>query len=382
MNKRILYLLSFLIKGWEISLLLVLPVLQTQGKINVFEIGILATAFSLTQIATYFFAGHLAEKFSSKQVMTAAIIFYSLSWLILFLSSDFGTLLIAYCLGGIGQGCFVPLANSQIAKLTDKNRAQEFGDFNAFTDIGRVLLTGLTTFMIGKMNIKTTGLIYSILAAVATFVFIKTTMSATHIKDEATKLVSIKILEIIRNKRFMIAVFSGVFDVFSSASLFIFIPLLLIPKGIDISQIGFLTALFFTGYLTGRMVLSRLADKYGSIKILVISQICMAILIYCLVFLSSFWVIAFVLFIFGVFTRGTSPIIRAMMADSVKGKEKFDKAFSFYSFSLGTSNALSRSTYGFIAGILGINSVFYLSAIVAVLTLIPLYLYKSSKQYA
>jgi len=68
-----------------------------------------------------------------------------------------------------------------------------------------------------------------------------------------------------------------------------------------------------------------------------------------------------------------------MMADSVKDKQKFDKAFSFYSFSLGTSNALSRTIYGFIAGVLGISSVFYLSAFVALLTLIPIYLYRSSK---
>ena len=378
MNKKIVYLLAFLIKGWEVSLLLILPIIQTQGKISVFEMGLLAAIFSLFQITIYFFAGHLAEKFSSKKVISASIFFYSLSWFILFSSSNFLSLIIAFCLGGIGQGCFIPLANSWIAKLTEKNRAKEFGDFNAVTDIGRVVLTGLTTFLIGKISINITALTYAILATTAAFLFIKTTTNLT-VRDSLEKSVSIKILDVLKIKKFIIALATGVFDVFASASLFIFIPLLLIPKGIDISQIGFLTALFFAGYLLGRVTLGRLADKYGSVKVLVVAQILMALLIICLVFVNSLALIATILFVLGMFTRGTSPVIRAMMADSVKDKQKFDKAFSFYSFSLGTSNALSRTIYGFIAGVLGISSVFYLSAFVALLTLIPIYLYRSSK---
>lgn len=379
MNKKILYLLGFLIKGWEVSLLLVLPIIQTKGIISVFELGILAAFFSVFQILTSLLAGSLAQKFSSKIVMTASVFFYGLSWLIISSPINFLSLLISYSLGGIGQGCFIPLANSQIAKLSDKNRAKELGDFSAFTDIGRVALTVSTTFLISKVNINLTSLIFVFLASLAALLLIKTTISNGMNKVKANTLQVVKITDLLKIKSFIFAVLTGVFDVFSSASLYIFIPLLLIPKGINISSVGILSALFFAGYLAGRLILARLADKYGAVKILAVSQTSMAVLIFILVFVNNFLLISLILFILGIFTRGTSPVIRAMMADSVKEKEKFDKAFSFHSFSLNTANVASRSAYGLIAGILGITSVFYLSAFVALFTLLPLYLYKNSK---
>lgn len=57
MRKAVLYSLGFLIKGWEVSLLLILPILQTQGKINIYTLGILAATFSAFQIVASLSAG-------------------------------------------------------------------------------------------------------------------------------------------------------------------------------------------------------------------------------------------------------------------------------------------------------------------------------------
>lgn len=378
-NKKILYILAFLIKGWEVSLLLVLPILQTQGKITVFELGIFAAIFSLFQIITSLFSGNLAERFGNKKVMTTSVLFYTLAWAVLSLPVDFTSLLVVYCLGGAATGSFIPLANSQIAQISDKNRAKELGDFSAFSDVGRVVLVGITTFLIGNASLFATSLLFAALGIISIIILTKSTMLNIKREDEFKNLQAIRLHHLFRIKRFIFAVLTGMFDVFSSASLFIFIPLLLIPKGINISFIGFLSALFFVGYLAGRMFLGRLADRYGAVRILVIAQILMAALIMGLIFLNNLILVALTLFILGVFTRGTSPVIRAMMANAVGEKEKFDKAFSIHSFALNSSNVASRSAYGFSASIFGISSVFYLSALVALASLIPLYLYKRAK---
>jgi len=378
-NTKILYLLAFLIKGWEVSLLLVLPILQTQGRINLFELGILAATFSVFQIITSLFSGNLAEKFSNKRVMTASIFFYGLAWLVLSTPTNLVSLLVVCCLGGIAAGSFIPLANSQIAKLSDKNRAKELGDFSAFSDVGRVVLVGITTFLIGNVSLSTTSLVFAALGIIATAILTKVTILNFKKEESLKNLQAIRLRHLLKIKRFIFAVLTGMFDVFASSSLFIFIPLLLIPKGIDISSVGFLSALFFAGYLFGRVLLGRLADKYGTVNILVIAQILMAVLIVCLIFINNLILVSAILFILGVFTRGTSPVIRAMMANAVGGKEKFDKAFSIHSFSLNASNVASRSVYGFSAGIFGISSVFYFSALVALATLVPLYLYQRSR---
>lgn len=379
MNKRILYILAFLIKGWEVSLLLVLPIIQTQGKITVIELGILAAVFSIFQMMTSLSAGHLAEEFGSKKVMTVSILIYALCWLILSTPLSLFSLFIVYLLGGIGQGCFIPLANSQISKMADKNRASELGNFSAFADVGRVVLSTLTTFLIGGFGFFSASIIFGILAVTASFFLIRMKLLRGSIKDEVTVKQTIKIDKLLTIKRFVLAVTSGVFDVFASSSLYIFIPLLLIPKGIAVSQVGFISALFFSGFLLGRVLLGRLADKYGAVKILVFSQISMAILIFFLIFTNNLILISLILFILGVFTRGTSPVIRAMVAEAVSDKNKFDKAFSLHSFSLNSASIAARSVYGFSAGLFGISSVFYISALVALLTLVPLYLYRNVK---
>lgn len=377
MNKKSLYLLAFLIKGWESSLLLVLPIIQIQGKITVFELGIAAATFSAFQILTALFAGNLAEKVGNKKMLTFSIAFYAIAWLMLSLPINIFILLIACSLGGVGLGIFIPLANSQIAKIAGNKMAQELGDFSAFSDVGRVVLVSVTTFLIGSYSLSVTSYIFVLLAIIATILMLR--IKIANIKSVKQNIVPIKFHQILKIKRFIFAEITGVFDVFASSSLFIFIPLLLIPKGIQISAVGFLTALFFGGYMIGRMLLGRLADKYGSVKTLIVSEIFMASLIILLIFIDNFIMVASVLFMLGVFTRGTGPVIRAMMVKSVEDKEKYDKAFSLHSFTLNLSNVASRSVYGFLAGTFGIASVFYLSAAVALSVLGPLYLYRRSK---
>lgn len=379
MNKRILYFLGFLIKGWEFSLLLVLPILNLQGKINVYEVGILAAVFSISQMITALFSGHLGEKFGSKRIIVSGIFFYGLAWLLLSLPISFPSVLAVCILGGFGTGSFIPLANSAIAKMSEKNRAKEMGDFSAFSDIGRIVLIGVTTFLIDKFGIFYVSIVFAALAIISVMALARTAFVQMSSEQPASQLSVVKLRHIIAIKSFRFAVLIGVFDVFASASLFIFVPLLLVPKGINISSVGFLSALFFLGYLVGRLFLGRLADKFGAVKVLVLSELAMAVFILGLVFINNFLLICSVLFILGVFTRGTSPVIRAMMASSVKEKGKFDKAFSIHSFVLNISNMGSRSVYGFIAGVLGIASVFYLSAFVVMATLLPLYLFKKSK---
>jgi len=58
------------------------------------------------------------------------------------------------------------------------------------------------------------------------------------------------------------------------------------------------------------------------------------------------------------------------VADSLE-KRNFEKGYSLYSSVSRTSQALSRPSYAFIGSIFGINSIFFLSGFVALLTIIP-----------
>lgn len=377
MNKKLLYILTFFLKGWEVSLLLLLPFIQRYYDINLFQIGALGMVMSVCQITAALFAGHLSEKFGRKQVMTTSLLIYTICWICI-LSKIFVLLILAFCLGGLGLGLFIPMANSMVAHMASKQtRAKEMGDFSAMTDLGRVAFSGITTYLAAIIGFYILAINYAVLAFVAFIVVSSFHRLPGVVNDGSETINKAKIIEILKNKKFRLTVLSGMFDAFASSSLYIFIPFLLLPKGIDVSSIGLLTAVFFLGYFAGRLALGRLAGKYGSEKVLIIAEIIMAGLIIALILSNSLVLSSVVLFFLGVVTRGTSPILRAMVADSLNDKEEFDKGYSFYSFSMNLSSVVSRPTFGFFANSFGINSSFFLAAIVAVLTIIPVSIFKN-----
>jgi MFS family permease len=82
------------------------------------------------------------------------------------------------------------------------------------------------------------------------------------------------------------------------------------------------------------------------------------------------------LFLLGIFTRGSAPIIRAMVADSMDQRISFHNAFSAFSSASRGASAISRPVYGFLASFAGIRAVFYLASAVSLVTLYPAAKYK------
>jgi MFS family permease len=104
-----------------------------------------------------------------------------------------------------------------------------------------------------------------------------------------------------------------------------------------------------------------------------------AVLIILLTLASGTATIVALLFVLGIFTRGTSPIIRAMVADSMHEKVSFHDAFSAYSFASRGSSALCRPIYGYLTTThFGIAAVFYASSAMSLLTLYPAAKYRGS----
>jgi AAHS family benzoate transporter-like MFS transporter len=190
---------------------------------------------------------------------------------------------------------------------------------------------------------------------------------------------SVHIGVLLKNRKFRYATEAGIADSFSSASLYIFIPFLLTAKGISLGNTLYYNVIFFVGYMTGRLALGRLADRFGAPEILIMGKVAMAALIVAMVWANGAVTMAVLLFILGIFTRGTSPIIRAMVADSVDESASFHDAFAAYSSASRGSSALCRPIYGYLASFAGISSVFYASSLVSLLTFFPAARYRGSR---
>ncbi len=371
-EKLVLSVCNFLSKGWEVSILGLLAFIQQHYSLHLYMVGILSTVFIVCQIGISLFAGRLAHAIHSRNVVLLAIGASALAWLTLFLAPTAALLYVAYALGGFASGLFEPIGNSLVAKRSPvKNRGAAIGNYAAFGDMGRMAVLVAATALakwFGVNNACAVLLSTNILALVTAQVFLARPVPSD---DPAAHEAPVHTRELLKNTRFRYATAAGIADSFSSASLYIWIPFLLLPKGIDLDNTLYYTVIFFAGYMLGRLALGRLADKHGPAAVLIISEVIMAALILFLVLISGKIVVVCLLFVLGIFTRGTSPVIRAMVADSMDEKISFHDAFSAYSFASRSSTAICRPIYGYLASFTGIASVFYLASAVSLLTLYP-----------
>ena len=376
---KILSFCNFLSKGWEVSILGLLAFLQQKHSFPLYMVGILSTVFIVSQIGVSFFAGRIAHALRGRNVILLAIAASGFSWLTLFIASKTGFLFFAYFLGGVSSGLFEPIGNSLIAKGTSSgHRGTAIGNFAAYGDMGRIAVVAAATALAGFLGVNNACAVMftsSLLAFILSLLFLANPAAT---EDPETDAPPARFGYLLKNKQFRWATEAGIADSFSSASLYIFIPFLLMAKGVALANTLYFNVIFFAGYMTGRLVLGRLADRFGAPNVLIISELIMAGLIVWLTLISGMVTILCLLFVLGVFTRGTSPIIRAMVANSIHEQLSFHDAFSAYSSASRGSSAICRPIYGYLASYAGIASVFYVSSAVSLLTFYPAARYRGS----
>lgn len=369
--KKIVYLLNFICKGWEVGLLLLLPFLKDSYGISIVDVGLITMVFVIAQLVTTLLAGQLSRVIGSKSVLTFSVLSYSIAWLLIAVAGNTEPILwLAYGFGGIGSGFFVPIASSVIAKLASKgNTGKELGDYDVFGDMGRIGLVPLVTTLAGLLGVPKAAYAFAALSGVLWLITLRLPVENASIS--ATKELHASAFLFLKNRPFLLSLMTGAVDSFASSSLYIFIPFLLEIKGVGLLSTGLFTALFFVGYMAGRATLGRLADRHGAWRVVAMAEVGMAVLTLLLVVVQPFWLVLTILFLLGVFTRGTSPVVRSMVAHAVPEKSHFDQAYSLYSFTSRSSLAVSRPIFGAVAGYFGIAYVFYAAAAVALLAVAP-----------
>jgi len=375
----ILSLCNFLSKGWEVSILGMLAFLQNKYALPLYMVGILSTVFIVSQISISFFAGKIAHAIHSRNVIFLSIAASAVSWLVLFFSGSVPILYLAFAFAGTSSGLFEPIGNSLVAKLSSsKNRGTAIGNFAAYGDMGRISVMTAATALVAWMGVNVASGVLCVSALGALCLARIYIPKANGADDAQAREIPVHLSELVKNRRFCLATAAGIADSFSSASLYIWIPFLLTAKGITLANTLYFDVIFFAGYMSGRLLLGRLADHHGAPRILMASKLAMSALIVLLLLLNQRVEIVALLFLLGVFTRGSSPVIRAMVADSIDERVSFHNAFSAYSSASRGSTALCRPVAGFLASLAGVGAVFYMLAAVSLCTLYPAAQYKNS----
>ena len=125
----------------------------------------------------------------------------------------------------------------------------------------------------------------------------------------------------------------------------------------------------------GKVVLGRLVDKLGNVKVFIVSELSMAV---CIILLASSYAIPLIIVssvILGIFAKGTVPVLTTMVTESVEHHGRFEKAFSLNAVFVGVGSSIAPILLGYLSDTLGIVQAFYASALFALIAIVPAYLF-------
>jgi len=149
-------------------------------------------AFSISQIVSSLFApiaGHYMDKYSVRPVVSLSLVLSSSGYLVLSLTKSLPILYIAYFLVGIGYPGAALLGPGKVVGqwFTGKRRGRVMGFVSSSNNIGGLIMTQLSTFIILKSNFRWAAAFFCILLAflsIIYFIFIRLPASP----DKAVKV--------------------------------------------------------------------------------------------------------------------------------------------------------------------------------------------------
>ncbi|PIU37463.1 hypothetical protein COS77_03230 [Candidatus Roizmanbacteria bacterium CG06_land_8_20_14_3_00_34_14] len=379
-----IFALHFFNDGFLASIVLLLPFIAKDLKLTLTQVGFLSSIFSLSGILLSLPVGHLGSRFGAIKILVFTMIFYGLGFLFTGLSHSYLFLIFAFSVMSISFGAFHPVTFSLVAKLSKKEKlGRIIGDFTAVGEFGRICLSGFISYIAFSIGWRQTSFIYVIISALILFIFLLSHFQNIKIyskenkKNESQKQISF--IEIIKNKNFILVLLINFFDNLASSALFIFLPFLLIKKGISPSILGAFTSAFFVGNLIGKMGLGRLTDMFKNTKVFIIAELFMVLFIILLAYSNTIFFIILFSVILGSLTMGTSPIRTTMVTETNEQHGSYEKAFAVGSFVASLSSAIAPIILGYIADLYGIVNSFNLTAIFALFAVFSAYIYDKEK---
>jgi MFS transporter, FSR family, fosmidomycin resistance protein len=225
----------------------------TDFHINLTEASLLGSVLNSLSIVLAIPAGYIATKIGWLRTLLIALFIYGLGYLTVGIATSYIGLILGFVIAGIGFGVFHPIGFALVAKLFDKKtRGKHMVDFTTSGEVGKIALVAGVTFIIVSNGWRTTTLFASgIILLLAILFFIFFMKMKEHFTAKQTTVTKVKLLTILTHKPFICVELANFCDAFASGSLFLFLPFLLLKRGIEPALLGTFTAVFFIGTLSG-----------------------------------------------------------------------------------------------------------------------------------
>lgn len=287
-------------------------------------------------------------------------------------------IILMFTLGALGFGMFHTVGFSLVAKNSSENKiGRNMGDFTSIGEIGRVAIPPLAVFCTSLVGWRVTFVLIACLGFIA-FIFFKffTKPHKSHefseesIARETMREFGGHIKRLFQTKKFVLVTATAILDSLASSPIYVYLPFLLLAKGLNPWEYGIATGAFFVGSLCGKTLLGRAVDKLGNMQVFIVSELAMAGMLMFLPSLFSFPLLLIASILLGIFTKGTSPVVQTLFS-KMADKEHYNKVYAVSELSIDMAAVVIILILGVMAQTLGISSIFYITATFGILAVLP-----------
>jgi FSR family fosmidomycin resistance protein-like MFS transporter len=352
-----------------------LPLWQTSFALSLTQVGFLVTCF---EGATCFFqipAGFLGERFGERALLVGGTLVTAISFMCLGFVEGIISLVCLLCVGGVGAAVQHPLAASIVSKTyNDNGRRLALGTYNFSGDIGKFLFPALAALALSRVDWSPVcaGLgVFGCMLTVTLFLILRhARVGERSFSEKNQKAVSkTGAWGMVNKGAFSTLSVIGVVDTAARVGMITFGPFFFIQKGIRAQSVGFALSLLFIGGAAGKFMCGVLAERFGIIATIVVTE---GITGFGILFLTilHFPHIYFFLPVLGAALNGTSSVLYGTVADFVS-PHRVARAFGlFYTFVVAAS-AVAPPIMGRVSDMLGLDNSIRLIGCLA-LTVLPL----------
>ncbi len=359
------FVLNALEGGFKVYFLVLLPVLYSAGIIDVVAIGYLGASFVVALMAGAATVSYILHNTSSlKTIRISVAIGLIASTILLFgyLHHNVFFIAVSYMVMGYATGLLVTTSGAIAGMLTKPGaRFHRLAQLAMIKDVVRILVPALLATLVAIHQIPL-FIAFIALSIIAVYVC---SFLLPHLSTEAQQS-SLGNGSLFKNKNFLRVVLVEFLDSVASAPLFVFVPLIFLARGYSVSDSIILQSAIFAGYLIGRWFIALLSSRWSGWRAVGIAELGMAGSIVILLLLQNYYVLLFMCIILGVFTRGTSPAIKALAFDTLS-QENLKRGNGIFVVAGDGGSAVGQMLFGFLAAWLGFQSPFW-TAVIIVLT--------------
>jgi FSR family fosmidomycin resistance protein-like MFS transporter len=358
--------------GCFVAIYPVLPLIAREFGLSYAQVGMLKTALSTSSTSFQLPMAVLAERFGEITFLALGMAWVAAGLMVIGLAGSFvQVLLLTFC-AGTGGSVQHPVASSFVSREYDgRKRGSALGILNFAGDLGKFIVPAVfavsltlygwrqSLFYLGAVS-----LLFSLM-----FWYILRHRDCLARASRPTTAPAIKGWGILHPATFASLLSMGILDASVRNALLTFVPFLLMEKGINEASTSLMLTVIFAGGASGKLGCGLLADRLGTTKMILVTEILTGIFTLLLLPTSRLLLLP-LLFLLGFFLNGTSSVLLDGVADLFDSSKRSRGYGLYFTIYLG-SGALGPIIYGLVGDMYGLHSVFVTMA-TAALAIVPL----------